>query len=240
MRSSLEIAQAATLRPIAEIAEEAGILPGELELTAENRQGIGVPGVERGLDVELEGVPRVVAVHRDFLDDHPPLGVDLHRIERETAQTVGLDLERFGPAVRREGEPEGGDVVAGEGVVGAAERLGPPVDLAGPEALRALEHQVLEEVREPAPSGRLVARADPEEDRGGDDRRLAVDQHGELEPVGETVDRDLSGERGRPSRESSGRGRAQLRRGRRPPACGKLTETVVGFGPPGCASMRIR
>jgi formyltetrahydrofolate synthetase len=32
MLSSLEIAQAATLRPIADVAEAAGILPDELEL----------------------------------------------------------------------------------------------------------------------------------------------------------------------------------------------------------------
>jgi formate--tetrahydrofolate ligase len=32
MRSSLEIAQAATLRPIADVAEDAGIEPDELEL----------------------------------------------------------------------------------------------------------------------------------------------------------------------------------------------------------------
>ena len=62
-------------------------------------------------------------------------------------------------AVAREPVLVHGDVVAGEGVVRAALRLHQPVEVARLPARGAVEHHVLEEMREPGDARRLVAAA---------------------------------------------------------------------------------
>src|SRR5690606_19491177 len=119
-----------------------------------------------------------------------------------------------------------------------------------PVTLGTLEHQVLEEVGEASAPELLVAAADSVEDCRCDQRGLAIAHQADLEAVGEPSYLDGTGQRGRAGARG-GRshpvcgggdarlGAAQLPR-RRPPACGRETEIVVGLAPPGCALIRIR
>ena len=59
------------------------------------------------------------------------------------------------------------------------------VEVARLEVLGLVEHQVLEEVREPRLAGLLVPRADVEPGVVRDDRRARVDEHEHREPVAE-------------------------------------------------------
>ena len=76
--------------------------------------------------------------------------------------------------VRRQRLEVVGAVEVGRGVVHAAGALDEREVLGLGDVARALEHEVLEQVREAGPAGLLVARADdvPEVDR--DDRRQVV------------------------------------------------------------------
>jgi formate--tetrahydrofolate ligase len=67
MRSSLEIAQAATLRPIAEIAEEAGIQPDELELYGRYKAKVDLSILDR-----LAGQPDGKIVNVTAITPTPP------------------------------------------------------------------------------------------------------------------------------------------------------------------------
>src|SRR6185369_5908953 len=69
------------------------------------------------------------------------------------------------------------------------------VDLAGAVVGRALEHHVLEEMRDAALTHQLIARADLVEEGRGDDRRLAVLQQADGEAVGQMLQPRVAGER---------------------------------------------
>ena len=62
MRSSLEIAQAATLRPIADVAEEAGIEPDELELYGRHKAKVDLSILERLADRPDGKIVNVTAI----------------------------------------------------------------------------------------------------------------------------------------------------------------------------------
>src|SRR6185295_3474085 len=98
------------------------------------------------------------------------------------------------PAVGREVEVVDGRVVAREGVVRAAERLGAAVDLARTVGARALEHHVLEKMRGAAVPRLLVARAGAVAQRGGHHRGLAVREQADGQAVVQPVQRELSGQ----------------------------------------------
>jgi hypothetical protein len=168
---------------------------GALEILfgAEDRNSVGMAGEQFRLHRELEGVPRLVAVHRQLLEDHLTFAVDLRRIEGQRRHPVALDGERLLPAIGGEREVVGGEIVAGEGVVAAAEALGPAVDLARTVTRRPLEHHVLEEVRRAALAGTFVAPADAIEQDGSHDRRLAIGDQADLEPAREMQAFHLAG-----------------------------------------------
>ena len=62
MRSSLEIAQAATLRPIADVAEEAGIEPDELELYGRHKAKVDLSILDRLADRSDGKIVNVTAI----------------------------------------------------------------------------------------------------------------------------------------------------------------------------------
>ncbi|HEY1315754.1 MAG TPA: formate--tetrahydrofolate ligase, partial [Gaiella sp.] len=62
MRSSLEIAQAATLRPIAEVAEKAGIAPDELELYGPYKAKVDLAILDRLADRPDGKIVNVTAI----------------------------------------------------------------------------------------------------------------------------------------------------------------------------------
>ena len=78
-----------------------------------------------------------------------------------------------------------GHVVAGEGVVLAAEPGDDLGELAGRDLVRRLEHQVLEEMRDARDARRLVGRADAIPDVVRHDRRAVVGHDDDLHAVGE-------------------------------------------------------
>ena len=59
MQSSLEIAQAATLHPIAQVAEAAGIEPDELELYGRYKAKVDLSILDRGFGDDDGRMPRL-------------------------------------------------------------------------------------------------------------------------------------------------------------------------------------
>src|SRR3954453_11646543 len=101
----------------------------------------------------------LVLVHRDLLEHHPALGVDLVDGQRRIDQHLGQESKRLVGVLVEEPRVQVRRFLAGRGVRGgphAVEELG---DLDRRMALRALEQQVLEEVRHARLGGRLVTRA---------------------------------------------------------------------------------
>ena len=133
--------------------------------------------------------------------DHAALLVERLLVDRaeQVAHAVGLHPQRH---VERGGrhvlEVVGAVGVGGAVLVGGADQLERLEELAL-VVLRAVEHQVLEQVREAGAAGRLVLAADvvPEVDRH--DRRLAVGVHDHAQAVGqrELLVRDVDGRLGR-------------------------------------------
>ena len=110
-------------------------------------------------------VVRGVLHHRDLLEHDLALGVDVH--ERRTEDHVRHDVDRSFQAIVRDPCVDDGRLPRGGGVQLAAELVEDLGDLLRRVVRRALEQQVLDEVRHAAARLRLVARArsDPEAER---------------------------------------------------------------------------
>ena len=98
--------------------------------------------------------------------------------------------------LRRHRLPVDRRVLVGLGVGLAADARDPRRMLIGPDVLRALEHQVLEQMREPGAAGLLVLRADVIPDREMHDRRRVIFEKDDLQAVGQRGHRVV--ELGRP------------------------------------------
>src|SRR5579883_3398316 len=96
-----------------------------------------------------------------FRGDHAALALDHLGGESKVRHPVRLQIEHELEGARRKPVLIHGDIVAGEGVVGAALRLHQPVELSGWMTTGAVEHHVLEEVGEPRGPRRFVAAAGP-------------------------------------------------------------------------------
>ena len=122
-----------------------------------------------GEDV-VDAVLRLVLVHRDLLQHHLALGVDVgvgrrqQHLREQVEDLLGVLVEEAGVQVRR--------LLAGGGVDRGAEPVEALGDLDRRVARGPLEQQVLEEVRDPGLGRGLVARAGPhpEPERHGPDR----------------------------------------------------------------------
>ena len=80
--------------------------------------------------------------------DDAALALDHLRREREIGNAIGFEIEDQLERVARKPVLVHRDVIAGERVVGTSLRLHQPVELARLPARGAVEHHVLEEVRE--------------------------------------------------------------------------------------------
>ena len=125
-------------------------------------------------DQVVDELLRLVLVHRDLLEHDLALGVDLG--EERRVDHVGHDVDRLVEVVV--GDPRIDDRVLarGGGVQLAAHRVEDLGDLLRGVALRALEEQVLDEVRDAGALVPLVPRpgADPEPERDRPDVRQSL------------------------------------------------------------------
>ena len=117
---------------------------------------------------------RGVLVHRDLLEHHLPLLVDLR--ERGCEDHVGHHLERRLEVVVGDACVDDGVLPGGRGVQLGAHGVEGLRDLLRVEPPRALEQHVLDEVRDAGAVGTLVAGADvdPEAERDGAHARHAL------------------------------------------------------------------
>ena len=185
---------------------------------------------EDGLGGEIvDDVLRVVLDHRDLLEHDLALGVDVG--ERRREDHVGHHVEGDVDVVVGDARVDDRRLTRGGRVQLAAHRVEQLGDLDGAVALRALEQQVLDEVRDTRARGRLVARAgaDPEADRGradavdvlGDDALPARQRRQSVLIHARDRTRGRSGRR-----QPSGAERTRPRRG--PPRCRRSSASRLG------------
>ena len=131
-----------------------------------------------------------------ILDAHPPLFLHYFALAHERVlldpqrgHAIGLHPQHEREELRRHRLPEHGGVFVGVGVGLSAHGRDDRGVLLGLDVLRALEHQVLEEVRESRAAGLLVLGPDVKPQLHVDDRRRAilVEDHrqavGQLQPL---------------------------------------------------------
>ena len=193
--------------------------------------------VKRGVDGLVEGIPGIAFVHGDLFEDDLALRFHLGGIEQEAFETVDFELERRLPTVGGEGEVVERGIVAGEGVVGAAERAGDAVDFADPVTGGAFEHHVFEEMGGAALARGFVGGAGAVDDGGRHHGRALAGEHGHGQAVVERCDVVRFGQAAEGSRAAGmepvgaavgGKGRGETGRGRasvtRTPCSGELLE----------------
>jgi hypothetical protein len=172
---------------------------------------------QRGRDVLRRRVRAVLALTLLVLHDAALL-VELGLVEHreQVAHAVALEPQRAVEGARRHGLEVVRAVVVRRAVDARRAELGDELEPVGVRVLAAVEHQVLEEVREPRAPRPLVLRADVVPDVHADDRRLVVLVDDDGEAVGEDLlrERDVRhGEAGccagRRIRGARGRGRQQ-------------------------------
>ena len=137
----------------------------------------------------------VVDAEAAFVRDYFLLTRDLSVAEDEAAHSLALELHRQGQAIGREGLIIIGPVDPRRRVRLCAVLLQHSIELAGLERLRLVEHQVLEQVREPGLSRALVARADGVPGEVAHHRSGRVFEKEKREPVPEPVAKDRRGAR---------------------------------------------
>ena len=119
----------------------------------------------------VHDVVGVVVVHRDLVEDHVALGLDVLGGEQRAGDHVAEHVDGQRQVLVEDPRVEAGVLLGGEGVELAADRVEGDRDVQRRALRGALEQQVLEEVRAAVQRGRLVARADadPDADAGGAD-----------------------------------------------------------------------
>ena len=139
-----------------------------------------------------------VAVHPPLLEHDVALGGDHVVGELKPGHPVGLELHAGAQMLFGHLLEIGGEVGAGEGVLHSADFGDEFGELALGMGLRALEHQVLEEMGDARLARRIVGRAVTVPDHVGDDGGAMVGNDHDLEAVlkGEMGDMRRGGERG--------------------------------------------
>ena len=139
----------------------------------------------------------VVGAHAALFFDHLALFDHVGGIELQVAHAVRLDVQDQRQILRRRSDVVKREVVAGPGVVVRAD-----VAQSGRKRInvvpgRALEHHVLEEVRQARLPRHLVLRADLVPRLHVDHRRRTIGQQQHGQPVGQLIllDRNLDGAR---------------------------------------------
>ena len=155
-----------------------------LVLPADDRDAVRVREVERGVHLLVE--PRawvVLDARAALLDDHLPLRGDLIVGEAQVRHAVGLHLHQGSELLLGDALMVGGDVLAGEGVVLAAELGDDLGEVADGDLVGRLEHQVLEEVRDAGDALGLVGGADLVPNHVRDDRGAVIGDHHDVHAV---------------------------------------------------------
>jgi hypothetical protein len=126
----------------------------------------------------VHDVVGVVVVHRDLVEDHVTLGLDVLGREQRRGDHVAEDVHGQRQVVIEDPRVEAGVLLGGEGVELAADRVERDRDVERRPLTGALEQQVLEEVRTAVQGRGLVARSDAHPDpdtRGADAGELLGD-----------------------------------------------------------------
>jgi hypothetical protein len=156
-------------------------------------------------------------MHAPLLHDHVALGRDHAVGERQAGHAVGLERHHLAEVLLGDALEEGGVVVAGEGVLLAADLGDAQRELALRVGLRALEHQMFEEMSDARLARRIVGRAVAVPHHMGDDGRPMVGDDDDGEAVGEPELGDArSGRDGRGRRGGAETGGKSLGRHRTP------------------------
>ena len=125
----------------------------------------------------------ILDAHAPLFLDHFALGLEHLLVDAQRGQAIGFEPEHERQVLRRERLPEDRRVFVRIGVALAADARDPrrmPFRL---DVLRALEHHVLEEVRESGTARLLVLRADVVPDLSVNDRRRMIFEEHDLETV---------------------------------------------------------
>ena len=195
-------------------------------------RGQPMVGMRYGCDFKRARLHLLVEQRRvAVIDPQPPLRID-HlalvldhlRIERQVGDAIALELEH--QLQRRSREPVlvDGDVLRGEGVVAGALRFHEPVELAARALVRAVEHHVLEEVRQTGTAVVLVAAADAHPVVQRHARDVVIRPDHEREPVAERARLHVRGRARERARRPRRRGRRQRQR------TGRFYPGGSGFG----------
>ncbi len=129
-----------------------------------------VLGEERLEDERVHPVLGRVLVHVELFEDDLPLGLDVVVTERRLGEHVSQQVDAELDMAARQPRDVRGVLLRGEGVHVAADAVDRLGDVASRASVRALEEQVLEEVRDAAQRLGLVTRADA--DPHADARRV--------------------------------------------------------------------
>jgi hypothetical protein len=168
------------------------------------------------MDLEGGGLHLLVEQCRiAVLDAQPPLRVD-HlalvldhgRLEGQIGDAVALELEHQLQCRTREPVLVHRDVLGGVGIVAAALGFHEPVELALCAAARAVEHHVLEKMRQTGPARTLIAAAHAHPVVQRDARDVVVGPDHELQSVGEPHAAHVLDGIGKRARPRGDRGRA--------------------------------
>lgn len=115
---------------------------------------------QHGLEEPLaRDIRRIVVGHRELFEDDAALGFELLGVENGRGHHVGEHLDRHRQVAVAHLRVVAGVLLGGERVVFAADGVERDRDVEGRASGRALEEQVLEEVRGPEGLGQLVAGA---------------------------------------------------------------------------------
>jgi hypothetical protein len=151
------------------------VLPHGVPLHRLDRLGAASDGTaqwmpaEHGLEEALaRDIRRVVVGHREFLEDDAALVLELDRVDQARHEHVGKHVDRHREVLVAHLRVVAGVLLRGERIVLTADRIERHRDVERGTRGRALEQQVLEEVRRAERAGPLVTRADghPVPDRG--------------------------------------------------------------------------
>jgi hypothetical protein len=190
-----------------EVAIEAdGVVAGQLlhlVPPADHRLAVRVIKEQRGVDLLAEPRARIVGDTLVlFLKDHVALRQHHLVGEHKAGHAVGFQFHNCLELLARHALEIAGVVARGEGVFLTADMRDHLREFTRRVLRRALEHQMLEEMRQARFSRRLVGGADLVPDHVGDNRRAVIGNDDQLQSVREREVGDLgagllSAERGR-------------------------------------------
>ena len=188
-------------------------------------------------DLRQPAVRLVLDAHPPLFLDHLALATERFVVDAQRRHPIRFEPERQRQVVGRQRLPEDGLVFGRVGVAATADAGDDRRVRIRLHVLRALEHHVLEEMREPGAAGTLVLRSDVIPDRDVHDWRRVILGQDHAEPVRQR--RDLILEFRRPDRaverrrrddhEGGGNGREALRQQGTREAHGMIIPEVSGL-----------